>query len=162
MSSKTAKRFEKAFRQNSDLTSMASAMPLAAIITLGHRLPMLFSMASGPNAGQMREATKMVAEKISAAGDVASALGDAALASQQAIADYVVEQSSANLAFATVPPLHPRDWYGFGGAAFDRLATLSDKLGDIASAGAKQGLHPTHKTVVANAKRLTRKAAKKR
>jgi len=137
--------------------TMAAAMPFAAMITLSHRLPILFGAVADSNVWRDPEFLRMTNEKVQAAGQTAAALGGAVAASQQAIAGYALTQTSANLALLMAPPRASTELQSFAGGSLRRLSDLAQTLGEIGGKAVASGLRPNHSKVTANARRLTNK-----
>ena len=152
----------RAARQSADAFAMAAAMPLAAMTTLSHRLPMLADAAVDSEAWDDAEFRRMAEEKMQAVGQAALSMGGALALGQQTIADYATAQAKANLDLLTRLPAGPMDALAFGSASFVRLARLTAALGDIGSRGVATGLRPAHRKVTANARRLARRKTKPR
>ncbi len=131
---------------------MAATMPLAAMITIGHRLPLMLEAMSG--AQHDPEIRRMTDEKVRAAGQATSVLGAAMVAGQQAIVDYVLAETRAGLALLARPPRSPDDVHARASASIERATDLAETLGEIGSRAIAAGMRPAHRSVTANARRL--------
>ncbi len=151
---------KRAADHGAKVVTMVASTPMAAMVTLAHRLPMLFTAMTGSSSWADPELQRMMNEKIQAGWHASSDVGGAVLTGQRAVADYALEQTSANLAILSVSPLHPWQFYQFASASVIRLLKVSAKLGEAGGAVAEHGLKPAHNKVLANAKRLTRSAGK--
>lgn len=144
------------------MATMAATMPLAIMTTLAHRLPMLIGAMGDPKAFADPELTRMVEEKVQAGVQVAESLGKSAIAGQQAMAAYAMEQAVANLALSTeLASRTPDRWQHpiqtHGNRALHRMAALAERIGEIGSKGLSGSMKPAHSRVVANARRLGNK-----
>lgn len=140
-------------------------MPTAVATTLAHRLPMLFGALNDPHAWRDPEFSRMVSEKMKVGLQGSRTLGDMAVAGQQALTAYAGAQAMANmvlgLALATsAPGQWPGHLANHGRRSIDRASALNAKIGEIGSESASGGLRPAHRSVVANARRLSGRKAK--
>jgi hypothetical protein len=140
---------------------MAATMPFAAMVTLTHRLPMLFEALAGSSSWNDPEFLEMTDEKVQAAGMAFAALGGALAASQQAIAGYALAEGSARLALLMTPPRTAGDVNALAQKSLLRLSNLAEALGEIGSRSIATGLRPAHRKVTANARRLAAKAVRR-
>lgn len=155
----TTRATKRTVAQSARAATMASALPAATMTTLAHRLPMLFGAAFDGKAWTDPEFQRMLTEKVQAGLLASTAMGKMMTATQSALTRYLLDQTSANMAIAATPSINPWQVFGFATASSMRLAGLTATLGDIGSKSAVGGLGPTHKKVVANAKRLSSRAA---
>lgn len=140
---------------------MAATMPFAAMVTLSHRLPMLFEAMAGSSSWNDPEILRMTDEKVQAAGMTVAALGGAFAASQQAIAGYALAEASAALALLMAPPRTTVQINAHAQKSLKRLSDLTEALGEIGSRSLASGLRPAHRKVTANARRLSAKAVRR-
>jgi hypothetical protein len=136
-------------------------MPMAAMITLGHRLPMLLEAMAGSSSWNDPEFLRMTDEKVQATGMAFAALGAAIAASQQAIAGYALAETSANLALVMAPPRTAGEVNAHAQKSLKRLSDLTEALGEIGSRSVATGLRPAHQKVTANARRLAARAVRR-
>lgn len=155
----TTRATKRTVEQSTRAATMASAMPAATLTTLAHRLPMLFGAAFDGKAWKDPEFQRMLTEKVQAAWLASSAMGKMVTATQRALTRYALDQTDANLALAASPTLSPLQLFDYATASGTRATVLAAALGEIGSKSAVGGLSPAHKKVVANAKRLTNRAA---
>lgn len=133
---------------------MTTTAPLAAWVTLGHRLPLLMEAMTGSIAWNDPELAKMGTEKVQAAGKASAAMSKAALASQQALTGYAVSEMTAHLALVMSPPSTAAGYQAHAEASIRRFARLTAALGEIGTKSVASGMRPVHQRVTANAKRL--------
>jgi hypothetical protein len=143
------------------IAQMSAALPLAAATTLAYRLPMLWAGLADPRAWNHREMAAMVGEKLVAAGRVSAALLAAPAASFTAGQRYLARQASANLQLALAAG-RPDAACALARHGSRSLALLAGWLAETAE-GATQMAHaaarPVHDRAVANARRLSARAA---
>lgn len=142
--------------------TMATAMPIATMTTLAHRLPMLFGALSDARAWTDPEFQRMLTEKMQTGQQVSTAMTDMIVATQSVFIRYGLEQAGANLALATGSAPDPSKLFSFAATSGSRLTGLMAALGEIVGKSAVGSLDPAHKKVTANAKRLTRRAGLKK
>lgn len=158
----TTRATKRTVQQSAKAATMASAMPAATMTTLAHRLPMLFGAAFDGKAWRDPEFQRMLTEKVQAGMLASTAMGEMMTATQRALTRYVLDQTGANLALAAGQAFSPMHLFGFASTSGARAAGLAATLGEIGTKSAVGSLRPAHKKVVANAKRLTGRAATSR
>lgn len=133
---------------------MTTTAPLAAWVTLGHRLPLLMEAMTGSTSLNDPELARMGTEKVQAAGKAGAAVSKAVLASQQAMTGYALAEMTANFAFIMSPPRTAAGLQAHAEGSIKRLARLTAALGEIGTKSLASGMRPAHQKVTANAKRL--------
>lgn len=149
-------------RHTTALAAMAGTMPSAVMTTLWHRLPMLLSAFNNPDGGRDPEFARMIGEKMQAASLGAQSLGTAAMAGQQVMTAFAMEQATANLTLSTslatsTPDRWQQHLQAHGSKTSTRLVRLAERLAEIGSQGLSGSWKPAHTSVLANAKRLGKK-----
>jgi hypothetical protein len=162
---RTNRSTKKATDNSATFGRLASDLPAATFITLAHRIPMLFTAPFNNGARIDPEMFRMVFEKSDAVGESANAIGDgwSALMSlmQKMSRDHqdafaaVVEALNDSNPTAALRQLHRQ-----GQVSADLLTELGAAIGEVGSRTAVKSLRPAHRRVVANAKRLSKPAAK--
>lgn len=158
----TQRRRKQSARHGIETLAMAAAMPLAAMVTLNHRLPMVLEAMTGADHRRTSELRRMTDEKVQTAGQMALSMGGAVAAGQQALMSYVIDQAKANAAFLAGGVSKPNRSFTFGGEAANRAVALADELIEITNRGVAAALRPAHRRVTANAKRLSSRERKER
>ncbi|MEM9440065.1 MAG: hypothetical protein AAGA73_06435 [Pseudomonadota bacterium] len=151
---KAAEASARALKHGVEAFAMTTTAPLAAWVTLGHRLPLLMEAMTGSIAWNDPELARMGTEKVQAAGKASAAFGKAALASQQALTGYAMSEMTAQLAFALSPPSTTASFQAHTEASIKRFARLTAALGEIGTKSVASSMRPLHQKVTANAKRL--------
>ncbi len=147
----------RAAKNGIEAIAMTAGAPLAAAITVGHRMPMLLGVMQGGHAWSDPEFSRMTTEKLQAASQAAWAVAQAMVAGQQAVFGYAQAQANANIGFCTAPSPTPAGIRAHTERSQQRLLDLTARLGEIGSQGLASGLRPAHRKVTANAKRLSGK-----
>lgn len=148
----------RAAKHGMDAMAMATTAPFAAMITLGHRVPMLLEAMSGGSSWNDPEFQRMSTEKVQAAEQASLALNSAVVAGQQAMASYAVAETSANVAFFMRLSPTPAYLQSHAEQSLERFSGLTAALGEIGSRSVASGMRPAHQKVTANAKRLGKKS----
>ena len=131
----------------------AAAMPGAAAVTIGKRLPILARGLARPNAEDGAEITRMVGEKARAAAEVAGivAKGTGTVLAQTARAAAAAKptkgMTSAN------PLTAARAWMDW----WSGLTASAWRPWSTGASVANKALTPVHRRVTANAKRLSKR-----
>lgn len=136
---------------------MTTTAPLAAWVTLGHRLPLLLQAMNGSSNLNNPEFARMAREKIQAATQAGAAISQALAASQQTLTGYVFVEMTSNLAFVVSPPKTATGLQSHVEESIKRFARLTATLGEIGTKSVASGMRPAHQKVTANAKRLGKK-----
>lgn len=167
---RTPRTGARAVRNGNRAATMAAEVPAAALVTIAHRLPMIFAAAVEPKARANPELARMVSEKTKAASQSAAALSRGAAKAGGALSRHMQEQTRAGARLTSAPlATNPAAAFQFlWRQAQSNIAAsmaLTTTLADLAASTTAQALSPAHRKVSANAKRLSAKkprTAKKR
>lgn len=154
----------RAVRNGTRAAAMAAEVPAAALITIAHRLPMIFAAVADPKARANPELTGMVSEKAKAAFNSAAAAGKGAARASVVLSRHWNAQAKAGarVGSGTTSPQSAADFFWRQARLnADAAMTLTASLADVAASTAAQTLAPAHRKVAANAKRLAAKKAKR-
>lgn len=158
------KKVARSVRKKSKSQAMSAAIPSAALTTLSHRLPMLWSHAFIPQPANQSEITRMVTEKVEAGAEAARGAQRGAGAALKATLTYADRQGQAQARLisalfsgdaANLVPL----WSQMCQAAASDATALAAELLAAGTDAELAMVAPVHRRVTANARRLSRHKA---
>lgn len=144
------------------VSRMATEIPAATLTTLAFRLPMLWAAMASPKAARDPELSRMVTEKVVAAGRSARAVARGGQAAVSALHRHqtlpLASLAPVKAALASPNPAAALDaLWRQGMLTADAAATLAAEMASIGTRTVSMALAPMHGRVTANARRLSKR-----